>query len=165
MADGDEPLDVIAQKITAHASKSNQQIVAAALLADQARRRVASGEAGDVTWTEWAKQNIGLSPSRVRELVRIGGSSDPLAELERIRRWGAERVRKHRAGLLPRSQAPLVTAQATPAPADERAQLIMWARSAPIEQVRKALAVIIDVRAADPLDIPDFLDRRSRKAA
>lgn len=66
-----DPLDIVAIKIAEHAKKSDQHVVAAAMLMRDARRRVDVGEAGDVTWYEWALKNITLSGSRLRELQRI----------------------------------------------------------------------------------------------
>ena len=41
--DTKEPLDIVAQKIEAHAKKSDEHVISAALLMREARRRVDAG--------------------------------------------------------------------------------------------------------------------------
>ncbi|CAN0587843.1 unnamed protein product, partial [Ectocarpus sp. 12 AP-2014] len=91
-----EPLSVIAGKIAQHAKKSEEHVIAAAMLIRDARRRVNAGEAGDVTWYEWAPRYIDLSMSRLRELQRIAEADDPEKELDRLRALNKKRVEKHR---------------------------------------------------------------------
>ena len=72
-----EPLDVVARKIEQHAKKSDEHVIAAAMLVAEARRRVEAGEAGDTMWYTWARENINLSLSRLRDLQRIAAADDP----------------------------------------------------------------------------------------
>ncbi len=127
--DTKEPLDVVAQKIEAHAKKSDEHVISAALLMREARRRVDAGEAGDIKWGGWALENIKLSPSRLRDLQRIAVADDPMKELERQRKLTQMRVAEHR----------LKRAGETWRLDKERSQMIAWAKKAPIELVRRAL--------------------------
>ncbi len=157
-----DTLEIVAKKIVAMAKKSDEYVISAAVLVREARQRVNSGEAGSgVKWGPWAVENIKLSKSRIRELQRIGDADDPEAELERIREQTRERVQRHREKAAIR-KTPLRNGSR---PADEslepeRRQLIEWATDAPLEDVRRVLREI----QRDPLDIPDFLDRRNKAA-
>ncbi len=66
-----QPLDTVARSIEQHAKQSDDQVIAAAMLVREARRRVEGGEVGNVTWSAWARENIDLSSSRLRELEGI----------------------------------------------------------------------------------------------
>ena len=144
------------------AKKSDEYIISAAVLVHEARQRVKSVEAGPgVRWGAWAVENIKLSKSRIRELERLGDADDPNAELERIRGQTRKRVQRHRVKSAER-KTPLRNGAR---PADEslepeRRQLIEWATDASLEDVRRVLTEI----QRDPLDIPDFLDRRNKAA-
>lgn len=129
-----EPLDVVARKIEAQAKKSDDHVIAAAMLMREALSRVDGGEAGKTTWHQWASRNIKLSSSRLYELQCIAEADDPSAELERLRRLIRERVKKHR-------EKKALERRALEA---ERTQLIDWARKAPIEDVTRVLAVVTD---------------------
>lgn len=75
----------------------NLRISAGCELAD-ARKRVALGEAGDITWKDWCKLNVpGRSERTIRQILRLGKSDDPIAEDQRQREQNAERVKNHRA--------------------------------------------------------------------
>jgi len=122
-----EPLDVVAGKIKQHAAKADEHVIAAALLMRGLRDRIEAGEAGDVTWAAWARRNIGLSDTRLRELHRIAEAEDPAKELRRLREQTQKRVaacreRKAAAGW---RQDP------------ERVELIEWVKTLPIEMVRR----------------------------
>ncbi len=58
-------------------------MIEAAKLVGEARKRVKAGEAGKVTWETWARENINLGDSRLRELQRIAKAEDPRKEIER----------------------------------------------------------------------------------
>jgi hypothetical protein len=126
-----EPLDVVARKIETHARKADEHVITAAMLIREARERVKSGEAGDLTWYEWAPANIKLSSSRLRELQRIANAEYPAAELERQRKLTQKRVEKHRQGNA--SNVPQAV---------ERAQLRAWVKKASIEQLTRVLEFI-----------------------
>lgn len=131
MAEGNtqDPLEVVANKIAAHAKKADEQVIKAALLMREARRRVEAGEAGDVTWYAWGRKNIDLSETRLRELQRIADADDPAAEIERLRKMIRKRVEEHRARKAAEAQSL----------DEERKELITWAKKAPIERVRRVL--------------------------
>ena len=124
-----ETLDVVARKIEEHAEKSDEHVIAAAVLVAEARRRVEAGEAGDTKWYTWARENIKLSPSRLYELQCIAEADDPKKELERMRKLTRERVKEHRERKAAEKRAL----------EEERQKLIAWAKKAPIEQVRRIL--------------------------
>ncbi len=125
-----EPLDVVARKIEQHAKKSDEHVIAAAMLMREARRRVEDGEAGDdIKWYAWALEKIKLSKSRLRDLQRIAAADDPAKELERQRKLMQKRVEKHRE----KKAAEKHELE------EERQDLIAWAKKAPIERVRWVL--------------------------
>ncbi len=127
--DTKEPLDVVARQIEAHARKSDEHVISAAMLMHEARRRVDAGEAGDITWYAWALKKINLSPSRLRDLQRIAEAKVPMKELERQRKLAQKRGEKHRAKK---------AAEAWRLD-EELGDLIAWAKKAPIEKVRRVL--------------------------
>ena len=127
-------LDEVARKIEEHAEKSDEHVIAAVMLVAEARQRVVSGEAGDITWYEWGRKNIRLSDSRLCELQRIAEADDPVKELERLRKLTRDRVQKHRA-----KKAAEKTAAEKSSLESERKQLIDWAKTAPIDEVRRVL--------------------------
>ena len=126
------PLEVVARKIKEHAEKSDEHVIAAAVLVREARRRVEAGEAGDIKWYAWAPDNIDLSYSRLYELQCIAEADDPRKELERIRKLTRERVEEHRE----KKAAEMRELE------EERRDLIAWAKKAPIEKVRRILQQI-----------------------
>ena len=128
-ADAKEPLDVVARQIEAHAKKSDESLISAAMLVREARRRIDDGEAGGITWEDWAAKNINLSPSRLRELQRIAQAVDPAAELERQRGATRRRVAAHRAKKAAKNR------ELEP----ERRELIAWAKTVNREKVRQVL--------------------------
>ncbi len=127
--DTKEPLDVVAKKIVAHAKKSDEHVISAALLMREARRRVDAGEAGDIKWYVWAPKNINLSLSRLYELQCIAAADDPAAEIERLRLLIRERGKKCREKKAAEKRAL----------EEDRRDLIAWAKKAPIEKVRRVL--------------------------
>ena len=127
-----EPLNVVAEKIAVHARKADDQVISAAMLLKEARQRVEAGEAGEITWYEWASKNIELSLSRLRELQRIASAEDPRRELERQRKLTQKRVETHRAKM----------AGGAPKLERERLELISWAKTAPLKRVRQLLSDI-----------------------
>ena len=138
-----ETLETLAEKIARCATEADDQTIEAAKLIRAARSRIENGEAGEVTWYEWARKNIELSMSRLRELQRIAKADDPRKELERIREKTQERVERHREK---KKSAPLRngggTAKVTTKPKDDRQRLIEWTRSAPLIHVEKALTYV-----------------------
>lgn len=150
-----DPLDVVARKIMAHASKADDQIVAAALLMQEARRRVDAGEAGDVTWSDWSTAKIGLSASRLRDLQRIADAEDPHRELERQREATRKRVERHRAS----------TSAAATQMDQERKDLIAWAIAAPIDLVRQLLDLIREEDAGRQLSTNHLVPMADRQEA
>ena len=98
----------------------------------EARRRVRAGEAGDVTWEEWAVENIHIKPSRLYELQHIGESENPQRALEQARDQTRERVRQFREkeARKQRTQEP------------ERRGSITWTKDASLKEVRRVLKFI-----------------------
>ncbi len=131
-----EPLDILAEKITRYANDADEKTLEAAMLIREARKLVDAGEAGDVTWETWARENINLGDSRLRQLQRIANAKDPQKELERQREMTQKRVERHRKKKKP---AALLNAGASLTETAEleevRQSLIAWAREAPLNQV------------------------------
>jgi hypothetical protein len=124
------PLRELVRQIEIRATKTDRHFIAAAISLRELRQRIESGEAGvGVKWLEWARQNIGLESSRLYVLDAVGRAKDPHAELERQRKLERERRKKSR------------VAQATREKAMEpdRKELIAWAKTASIEDVRLSL--------------------------
>ncbi len=134
------PLEVVARKIKEHVDKSDEHVIAAAMLVREARRRVEAGEAGDIKWYAWAPENIRLSVSRLRDLQRIAAADDPAKELERQRKLMQKRVEEHRE----KKAAEKCELEA------ERRKLIAWAKKAPIEDVKQILRLDEVLRALEP---------------
>lgn len=149
-----EPLEVLAQKIEAHSTKSDNHVIAAAMLVRDVRRRIDAGEAGDITWHEWGPKNINLSPSRLYELQCIADADDPAAEIERIRCLIRERVKKHRE----KRAAEMRSLE------QERRDLIAWARKASIEEIRRVLRQVAgraDTALPGPIKVRPTVERQS----
>ncbi len=116
----------------------------------EARKRVKAGDAGDVTWETWARENINLCDSRLRELQRIAKAEDPRKELERQRQMTRERVERHRKK---KASAALRNAGASVTEAaeleEDRLSLIAWAREAPLDHVTDVLSYTRQVDSGD----------------
>jgi len=138
-----ETLEALAVKIAQYATEADEKTIEAAKLIREARKRVEAGEAGEVKWYTWARENIKLSTSRLRELQRIAAAEDPRKELQRQRKLTQVRVENHREM---KKLAPLRNGGAilkvTAEMEDDRKSLIDWARSAPIDRVAEALSYI-----------------------
>ncbi len=89
-----ETLEALAVKIAQSATEADDKTIEAAKLVGEARKRVEAGEAGEVKWYTWPRENIKLSTSRLRELQRIAAAEDPQKELERGRKMTRKRVER-----------------------------------------------------------------------
>jgi hypothetical protein len=151
-----ETLGALAEKIVRYVTEADDQTIKAAKLILEARKRVEAGEAGDTTWYEWARNNIKLSESRLRELQRIAKEEDPQEELERLREKTRKRVERHRNK---KKSAPLPNGgagvQATAEMEADRKSLIAWAESAPIDRVTKVLSYARQLDSAEAVSNPD----------
>ena len=83
----------LAKKIEDCAAEVDNRTIEAAFLVRQLRSRIEAGEAGPVTWCQWAPKHINLCRSRLRELQRIAEADDPRAELARVRKLAAIALR------------------------------------------------------------------------
>lgn len=151
-----EPLEALAERIVRCANEADERTLEAARLVREARQLVDSGEFGDLKWTDWAKKNIKLSTTRLRELQRIAEAPDPAAELKRLRKMIRERVENHREK---KGSAPLRNGGAAVredvAPEPDRDRLIAWAREAALQRVAEVLAYIDRVYASESeSDVP-----------
>ena len=124
-----ESLDTVARRIEQNANQSADLVITAGNLILEARRRVKDGEAGEISWSAWARDNIDLSDSRLRELQRIAAADDPEKAVKRQRAATQKRVAAHRAN----------NATKTQSLDQERHDLIAWVKKAPIDQVRQVL--------------------------
>ncbi len=131
-------------------------MIEAAKLVGEARKRIDPGEAGKVTWETWARENINLGDSRLRELQRIAKAKDPQKELERQREMTRERVERHREK---KKSAAFRNAGASLTETAEleavRQSLIDWAREAPLNQVTDVLSYAQKVGSADAISSSD----------
>ncbi|MHA1569877.1 MAG: hypothetical protein ACTSXZ_10435 [Alphaproteobacteria bacterium] len=148
-----EPLRALAVKIAQYATEADEKTIEAAKLVGEARRRVEAGESGEVKWYTWARDNIKLSTSRLRELQRIAAAEDPQKELKRGRKKTPERVGRYREKKRP---PPLrnggTTVEVTAEMEDDRKSLIEWVRSAPLDHVERVPSYVqeLDSTAASP---------------
>ena len=151
-----ESLKTLADKIVKCATAADQKTIEAAKMIRAARARVENGEAGEITWSEWASKNIKLSGSRLRELQRIADADDPNAELKQIRKKNKARQARHREK---NKSAPLPnggsTAKMTTQMEHDRKRLIEWARKAPLDHVGKVLTFIDELSLLDEPTNPD----------
>lgn len=125
------PIELLIQEIETGANKADDHVMAAALRLRELRQRVEGGELGEnVKWMAWARASFQkISISRLYELSAIADARDPRAELERQREMTCEKVKKHREKktALERAMEP------------ERKELIAWAKTVPIDEVRLSL--------------------------
>ena len=156
-----ETLETLAVRIIQYSNEADARVIEAAKLMRVARERVEKGEAGDITWYEWARDRIKLSPSRLRELHRIALADDPMKELKRIRKMADKRAMKHREK---KKSAALrnggATGKVTDDMGNEQKRLIDWAKSAPLNQVSEVLSYIRrfddDAAIADAEESPEL---------
>ena len=131
-----ESLEALAERIASCANPTDEKMIEAAMLIREARKRVEAGEIGKADWETWARENINLGDSRLRQLQRIANAKDPQEELERQQKMTRERVERHRKKKKP---AALLNAGASLTETAEleevRQSLIAWAREAPLNQV------------------------------
>ena len=145
-----ETLEILAEKIARYANEADEQMIEAAKLIREARKRIKAREAGKITWKTWARENINLCDSRLRELQRIAKAEDPWKELERQRQMTRERVERHRKKKKPaalRNGGASLTETAELE--KDRQRLIAWAREAPIDRVTAVLSYTRKVDSAD----------------
>ncbi len=158
-----ETLEILAEKITRYANEADEKTLEAAKLIREARKRVEAGDAGDVTRETWARENIKLCDSRLRELQRIAEAEDPQKELERQRKMTRERVERHRekkkSAALRNGGASL---KETVEIEEDRKSLIAWAKSAPLNHVTDVLSY---ARRVDTTDATSRSDEPAETAA
>ncbi len=145
-----ESLRDLAEKITRYANATDEKMIEAAMLIREARKLFEAGEVGKADWETWARENIKLCDSRLRELQRIAHAKDPQKELERQQKMTRERVERHREK---KKSAALRNAGAslteTAELEEDRQRLIAWAREAPIDRVTEVLSYTRQVDSAD----------------
>ena len=126
-----ETLEILAEKIASCANEADEKVIEAAMLIREARKRVDAGEADKADWETWARENIKLCDTRLRELQRIAKAEDPRKEIERQRKMTQRRVERHRekkksAALRNGGASVTETAEME----EDRQKLIAWAESA-----------------------------------
>jgi len=145
-----ETLEALAVKIALYANEADEKTLEAAKMIREARERVEAGEAGKADWETWARENIKLCDSRLRELQRIAEAEDPRKELKRQRKLTQVRVANHRKK---KKSAALRNAGAsvteTAELGEDRQSLIEWARSAPLNHVTEVLSYARQVDSGD----------------
>ncbi len=158
-----ETLVALAERIASYANATDEKMIEAAMLVGEARKRVEAGDVGKADWETWARENINLGDSRLRQLQRIANAEDPQKELERQQKMTRERVERHRekkkSAALRNAGASLTETAELEA---DRQSLIKWARSAPIKRVTKVLS---DALKADSEDVNSNSDEPAETAA
>src|SRR5262245_37495462 len=82
-----------AAKVQSRLRFSDEHTIVAAR--ELAAVRASFGRRGAAPWKEWTS-TLGLGPTRIRELVRIGAAPDPRAALNEQRARNAARQARHR---------------------------------------------------------------------
>jgi hypothetical protein len=100
------PLDTVAAEINArferashYEKQATEHRIAAGLQLIEVRKRVDSGEAGEVGWEKWCAEHINRSQGDIRKVMRIAGAVDPQAALEQERANAAAGMAEHRANV------------------------------------------------------------------
>jgi hypothetical protein len=106
-------------------TRSFEDRILSALIVRELRQRVEAGQMGDVTWYSWARKNINLGATRLKEHMRVAGASNPRAEIRRLIRLAEARAVRLKENKDRREAFEW-----------ERKSVIEFARKAPIEQVR-----------------------------
>jgi hypothetical protein len=99
-----DTLPTVAKKINAlfdKAAKADEKAETYRISAGQelanARVRVDTGEAGEITWTAWCADNIKRSEGDIRKVLAIANAADPVQAAAAERQRNREAVAKHRA--------------------------------------------------------------------
>jgi hypothetical protein len=101
--DSRDTLETVAGKINAYLKKSDDQRVSAALLLREAKERIESGEAGDISWVSWCTTNIKRydgKPKSLRDIERLiaaAYATDPYAHIDADREKSRLSMAKSRA--------------------------------------------------------------------
>jgi len=114
----------LVNEIKQRGEKGDDELIAIAKKYGELRHLIEEGAAGPgIKWFSWARNNIGLSPSRLCELQAIAEAKYPKSALEHYRRKNRERQKRY------------VAAQRERDP--ERIAVIRLIRTIDIEHVRK----------------------------
>ena len=125
-------LEILAENITTKFAEAKDAVIETAMMVHELRTRIEAGEAGEnEDWIEWAKTKTKLSKTRLYELDAIGASNHPMKKAAEYRLKGAERQAKSRNN------------KGTPKSREtERLELIEWAKTAPLREVKHHWAQI-----------------------
>jgi hypothetical protein len=80
-SDEPETLEALAVKIALCATAADEKTIEAAMLIREARKRLEAEGASTAKWYSWARKNIKLSETRLRDLLSIAEAEDPRKEL------------------------------------------------------------------------------------
>jgi hypothetical protein len=111
--------------LESRSTRSFEDRILSAMVVRELRERVEAGQMGDVTWYSWARANIKLGATRLKEHMRIAHASNPRAEIRRLIKLSEARAQR-----LDENKARRDAAEW------ERKAVATFAWHGPIEQVR-----------------------------
>lgn len=131
---------------------------------------------GREEWMTWAKENIHLSDSRVRDLMRIAKAKDPLAEKKMLNAKNAKRqstYRNSKAAALAASATSDALSDVTASPVPDEHEILTekfaelartWARGKSVAELQRVMSEITDSGDGFP-EMPAFLVRNKSAIA
>lgn len=111
--------------LESRSARSFEDRILSAMVVRELRQRVEAGLMGDVTWYSWARKNINLGATRLKEHMRVARARNPRAEIRRLIKLAEARAQR-----LDENKARREAAEW------ERKAVAEFAWNGPIEQVR-----------------------------
>lgn len=71
------PMDQLANRINVRIKAAEGHMIAAGKDLIEAKRRVADGEEGEISWTVWCEKNIKAKDRMIRLCMQVAGAPDP----------------------------------------------------------------------------------------
>jgi hypothetical protein len=111
--------------LESRSTRSFEDRIASARIVRELRERVEAGHMGEVTWYSWARKNIKLGKTRLKEHMRVANAANPRDEVKRLIELAEARAQRLDESRKRRDSVEW-----------ERRSVINFAKKAPIEQVR-----------------------------